>query len=391
MPGRPTLPIGQLGAIRATQLGDRRWVARARIRDPDGHTRQIKRQGRSRSAAENALRAAAGQRGRPTGAELGPDSRVSDAAALWLGLLEQRVVAGERSPRTIERYRDAWRLHVAPGLGALRLREVSTARCEAWQTALRARRGPATVKGARAVLSGVLGYAARMDALPGNPVRELSAVPGGRARRPRAMTADERRRWLTAMDTADAAAAGHRGGAPRGSGRALGDISRFMLGTGCRIGECMAVSWDEVDLEGGTVAIRWRLVRVRGAGLQRLPGAKSEAGDRVLRLPSWCLDVLMRRRLDELSAYPVFADALGGWRDPGLVSRWIREARDGAGMGWVTSHVWRQTVITVLDAAGLSTREVADQAGHSRIAQTQSYMARRIASDRAAEVLEDMV
>jgi hypothetical protein len=41
----------------------------------------------------------------------------------------------------------------------------------------------------------------------------------------------------------------------------------------------------------------------------------------------------------------------------------------------------------VLGEAGLSTREVANQVGHARIGQTQDYMARRIASERAAEAL----
>jgi integrase len=100
--------------------------------------------------------------------------------------------------------------------------------------------------------------------------------------------------------------------------------------------------------------------------------------------------MLMRRRIASEGATPVFPDTNGGWRDPNLVMRWLRWSRDEAGFGWVTSHVFRQTVITVLDEAGLSTREVADQAGHSRIGQTQDYMARGIASERAAEVLEDL-
>jgi integrase len=71
--------------------------------------------------------------------------------------------------------------------------------------------------------------------------------------------------------------------------------------------------------------------------------------------------------------------------------RWWRWSRDEAGFSWVTSHVFRQTVISVLDEAGRPAREIADQAGHSRISQTQAYMQRRIASERAAEVLEDIL
>jgi integrase len=253
---------------------------------------------------------------------------------------------------------------------------------------------------ARAVLSGVLGYAARMDAIPANPVRDLSPIAGAgsRVRKPRAMTADERERWLAWLD----AHVAHDPKLPRRpelhrhapdviASRALGDVTRLMLGTGCRIGEAMALSWDEVNLDEGTVAIRWHLVRVRGRGLVRLEGAKSDAGDRVLRLPAKALDMLVRRRVDPRSAYPVFPDELGGWRDPNLVARWLRWSRQEAGFEWLTSHAFRQTVISVLDDAGLSTREVADQAGHARITQTQDYMQRRVASERAAEVLNRLL
>ena len=44
---------------------------------------------------------------------------------------------------------------------------------------------------------------------------------------------------------------------------------------------------------------------------------------------------------------------------------------------------------TILDEAGLSARQVADQLGHARISITQDvYLGRRLASRRAAEALE---
>jgi integrase len=397
--GRPSLPIGTYGTVKVRPLGPKLFEAACRFRDADGETRRVKRQGASANAARNALLAALAERRRAaTSTELGPDSRVREAAVRWFAVRAAELDEGDLAPRTLEDYRDAWRLHLDKPLGGLRLREATTARCEAWQAAMRAQLGPATVKRARTVLSGVLGYAARMGALPANPVRDLSPITGGRKRKPRAMTAAERAAWLEWMDTHVAHDPRHR---RRPSlhhpadvvvaSRALGDITRLMLGTGCRIGEAMALSWDEIDLDAGTVAIRWHIVRIRGAGLHRVAGAKSEAGDRMLRVPRWCVDMLMRRNVDADGAWPVFPDRLGGWRDPNLVMRWLRWSRDEAGFGWVTSHVFRQTVITLLDQAGLSTREVADHAGHSHVAQTHAYMARRVASEKAAEALEGLL
>lgn len=400
MVGRPPLPIGAHGTIKAREVAPKVWEARCRVRDLDGHTRQAKARGRSESAATNNLRRALADRRPDAGATLTGGSKVSDAAAGWLEHRRTQVDDGDLAPRSLESYESSLRLHVLPALGELRLREATPARCEAWMRALRKRVGPSTCRTARAVLAGVLSYAVRMDAITVNPVRDISPIPGKRTRKPRAMTRPERDGWLAWMDTyaaVDPKAPPRR--RPRDPlaeqqlvrDRALGDVTRFMLATGCRIGEAMAVSWSEVDWDAGTVAIRWHLVRVRGRGLVRMEGAKSEAGDRLLRVPRWCLDMLMRRRVDERSGYPIFPDSLGGWRDPNLVLRWMRWSREQAGYDWVTSHVFRQTVIKVLDEAGLPTSEIADQAGHARMSQTQEYMQRGIASERAAHALEGLL
>ena len=60
-----------------------------------------------------------------------------------------------------------------------------------------------------------------------------------------------------------------------------------------------------------------------------------------------------------------------------------------AGFGWVTSHVYRKTVATLMDDAGLSARRAADQRGHSKISMTQDfYFGRKVAATGAKEVRE---
>jgi len=59
-----------------------------------------------------------------------------------------------------------------------------------------------------------------------------------------------------------------------------------MLGTGARIGEALAVDWEDIDLEQGTVAIQHTVLRLRGEGLV-LRRTKSAAGERILELPRW--------------------------------------------------------------------------------------------------------
>jgi integrase len=175
----------------------------------------------------------------------------------------------------------------------------------------------------------------------------------------------------------------------------LPDLSRFMMATGVRIGEALALYWEDVDLEAAAVTINYTVVRVNGEGLVR-KSTKTSAGERVLPLPSWAAVMLWTRREagrddGRPDASPVFPNSEGGLRDPSNSLRVLREARGSEG-SWVTSHVFRKTAATVLDEAGLSARVIADQLGHARPSMTQDvYLGRKVASRDTAIVLEGIL
>lgn len=58
---------------------------------------------------------------------------------------------------------------------------------------------------------------------------------------------------------------------------------------------------------------------------------------------------------------------MGSLRDPSNTQADLPDIFARAGYGWVTSHVYRKTVATLMDDAGLSARQAADQLGHSKI------------------------
>ncbi|WP_369252606.1 tyrosine-type recombinase/integrase [Geodermatophilus amargosae] len=78
-----------------------------------------------------------------------------------------------------------------PGLGELRLREVTVPAIDRLLTTVGGTHGAGAAKSTRGVLSGILGQAVRRGALPSNPVRD---TPGRRTRRtaagPRALLRD---------------------------------------------------------------------------------------------------------------------------------------------------------------------------------------------------------
>ena len=162
-----------------------------------------------------------------------------------------------------------------------------------------------------------------------------------------------------------------------------------MLATGLRLGEALGVTWADVDLNVGAVAVSRTIIRVKGKGLvvQRV---KSRTSERGLLLPLWCVELLRARRI-RLGAFdgPVFPDSRGGWRDRSNVGKAFRQVRGGSEFEWVKTHTYRKTVATLLDQSGASARMIADQLGHSRVSMTQDvYLGRRAANAGNLAALE---
>lgn len=372
--GRPPLPLGTSGAIRCyrTESGFR---ARALTRDYDGRVRTVERTGRTKTAAETALKIALRDRNRITArGHITSDSRVSVLADAWYAGLT------DLSPVTMEAYRRRLDAQILPALGQLRIRELSAGVLDRHLRAITAAHGVATARLCRSVLSGMCKVAARYDALQANPVRAVSPL-GGRARKaPRALTVEQLRQLSAALTYDDRAIA-----------RDLPDLVSFLMATGLRIGEACGLAWSAVDLDAGTVDVRAAVVRVKGRGLV-VKKTKTDTGARTLVLPLWCVTML-RDRADRSQplerSEPVFPAPLGGWRDPSNTQADLRDAFTSAGFDWVTSHVFRKTVATLMDQAGLSSRAAADQLGHANTSMTTDvYLGRKLTATGAAAVLE---
>jgi hypothetical protein len=82
---RPPLPLGTDGKVLFPDLRDGRVQARAKFRDYDGRVRLVSRVGRSRAAAERALKTEFARRQAPGGAgAITAATRVSALADAWL-------------------------------------------------------------------------------------------------------------------------------------------------------------------------------------------------------------------------------------------------------------------------------------------------------------------
>lgn len=182
--------------------------------------------------------------------------------------------------------------------------------------------GPGAAKACRAVLSGMMGVAARSDAVIVNPVREIGNI----TRRRQGATA------IPVQDLPDLLEAVRRD--ERLNELDQADVVVFLAGTGCRLGKALALKWSAFDPEAGTISIEANVVRAHGRGLLLQDHPKTKAGARTISIPNSLRVLLMERqgRIRVRSEYDlVFPTVRGNIRDPRNTSRDWRDARDRLG------------------------------------------------------------
>lgn len=348
---RPPLPLETWGPIRRKVVNGKP-VAIAYFRDSDGKTRRIQKTGPSAAEAERRLLVALRDRQPPDGTELTLDSTLRAAASRWL----EEVRRDRRAPATIDRYTATLERHVHP-VGDLLLRELTVSRLQRLVNAVADESGPSEGRMVLVVLKGIAAHALRLGALRENPALGVKA-PSIRRTKMRIPTVEEIRSLRRALRAYDERPV-KRGDAMHD----LADIGDFIIGTGCRIGEALALRWKSVDLDRGAVVLSATVVRVAGQGLVVQDFPKTEASIRELTLPRFALDMLARRRIDAYSEL-VFPSATGGPRWPENVRYQWSQALRGSDIDWITPKSGRGAVATLLRDE-LDIDAAKDQLGHA--------------------------
>lgn len=354
---RQPLPLGTWGktSARAVHCDGKgrpdKFEAKARYRDLDGRTRRVAAWGKTATEAENNLRTVLRTRARLHGPEeIKPQSRVSVAAELFLAEVKELGEQDVLAPGTYQTYRYQYDKNLAPRIAEIRLVELTTPRLDGVIQAIRNEVGVASAKTCKSIVSGTFSLAVRRGALTANPVREVKIRGKARRRPPRGLEAGEREAWFELLRQDERAVRAD-----------LVDLCKFMLATGQRIGETLAVTWNEINRKTGEVDCSHQIQRLRGQGLVRRR-VKSAAGERILVLPDWALEMLIARWTPGTSPdSPIFPDLKGGFRDPQNVQHALRQARRPVG-GQIRAELGR-TLSSHRRQAGLTQAQIVAKLG----------------------------
>jgi len=281
---------------------------------------------------------------------------IEQLADAWIDeiLIEDRV-----KRQTVAHYTGNLHYLILPAIGDLTIREATVGALDRYLKTL-ARTRPSGAQRCKSTLLQMFSLAVRHGALPANPVRDVGRLPKPR-RVVQAMTLDEIEKVRHALHLwRTTKAVG-----PRKS-RACTDLFDLLLATGCRIGEACALRWQDIDLDAGTLTVASTMVFLKGTGWERQEFPKTAAGQRTIHLPPFALAMLHRRQSGEPDrrADPLFASRVGTFVQPDNMRRSLRCAlQRQSDLKWISPHVFRKTVATVLSGHGL-VAEAAAQLGH---------------------------
>jgi integrase len=172
------------------------------------------------------------------------------------------------------------------------------------------------------------------------------------------------------------------------------DPITFLIATGLRRSELLALRWDDFDDGAGTITVTGKVVRVAGKGLMRIDETRTAAGRRTIPLPRFAVETVTARRgqpyLGEQTV--IFPSTAGTLRDPNNFGKQWRTVRERLGVPGVTTHSFRETVATLIGDESVSAPIGADHLGHSKVSRTQDrYMSRGWVHTRVAELLDRLI
>lgn len=197
----------------------------------------------------------------------------------------------------------------------------------------------------------------------------------------------------------------------------LGNLFTVLLGTGLRIGEALALTWDDIDFDAGVITVCKTMAYKPGEDGRygyRISPPKTAAGNREVPMLDDVKAALLREksrpkqgRKFEVEGYTgfvflnnagqVYTNAFLYDSIQGIVESYNREefaraskeARPPEYMPKISAHIFRHTFCTRLCEQGVNLKVLQDVMGHRNIRTTMEVYA-RATRDKKLEAMKEM-
>lgn len=298
--------------------------------------------------------------------------------------------AGNHSGATTYAYAVIVRTRIGPALGTVALGKLDALTLSRFYRELAQRYAPTTVTATHTCLRAALRQAVKWRLIPRAPTDDVT-LPVGRAKVKVVWTAQEARRFL-ASETPESCftpafpeSVERTLGPGADSGKSIMPLFRFLLDSLCRLGEALALTWADLDLDAGIVHINATRTIGKEGKPQTRTGTKAGLGRRIELMPDTAR-VLRRHRTEQLAQRlklgPLWHDQNLVWErgdgrhwHPDSVRVLLKRACEAAGVPIATPHGLRHCGATLAVAAGVPLHAVSMRLGHASIGLTASLYA----------------
>jgi integrase len=193
-----------------------------------------------------------------------------------------------------------------------------------------------------------LAQAIQLDVLTANPMDRVPRPQTGSGK-PKLWTLPEVKRFLDVC---------------RASQRSHADLLAFLLLSGARLSEALALTWRDVDLQGGMIRIEKALVWVANQWSIETP--KSQAGHRVVHLHPDAVALLRSRPRGLDVGERIFVTKTGEPPRKDNLSRLMKALCQEAVVPRIRVHDLRHVHAALCVVGGLDVKGLQQRLGHSR-------------------------
>lgn len=145
----------------------------------------------------------------------------------------------------------------------------------------------------------------------------------------------------------------------------------FMIATSCRLGEALAVQWQDIDLDAGTVWLRRTVAKLEDGSKAIVQRTKSGQEGRVVTLEPWIVSILEEMSTREGRVFNSIDPIAGS----NLIYRELKLAAGRAGLPIISPHGLRHASATAMAMNGVEESIVQEILGHrSRETTRQIYI-----------------
>lgn len=344
------------GSIRQRKNG--KWEARVTVGTDPGTGKPIRRSIYGNTQAEVRKQMIAVLRELDKNTYQAPEKVT---VAQWMEEWLSTFCANKVKPLTLQSYQGIVKNHIIPAIGSLRLQAVKGTHIQRLYNSMTAAGlSGKTIKNVSAVLHKAFGVAMKQGIIAANPCG-AAELPKAEHKEIHPLTDNEIPLFLSAIDAS-----------PMRNAYAL------CLFAGLREGECLGLSWGQVDFEKGRITVSQQLQKEKTKGGRYYIAPTTKSGKpRTIEPPPIAFQYLKAERVKQLEnrlkAGPawdnpddlVFTDEAG--KHYALHTFYKRFKAIAASMGRPDArpHDLRHTAATVAIASGADIKSVQDLLGHA--------------------------